>query len=102
MRKLLSSELGFSRDHRRLNLLRHGHFVEIYLSTPLAVCESRDPKGLYARARAGTLHHMTRVDDPCESPQRPDLALDSSRFTVDELVSQVVDYLGEKQLLGVR
>ena len=109
VRKLLSSELGFSREHRRLNVLRHGYiaaeiarhggvavcsliapyeadreemrsmvarhgsFVEVYLSTPLAECERRDPKGLYARARAGTLHHMTGIDDPYEPPARPEL-----------------------------
>ena len=104
VRKLLSSELGFSREHRRLNVLRHGYiaaeiarhggfaicsliapyqadrtemrrmvgrygrFLEIYLSTPLTECERRDPKGLYARARAGQLPHMTGVDDPYEPP----------------------------------
>ena len=135
VRKLLSSDLGFSRDHRRLNVLRHGYvaseivrhggiaictliapyaadrtemrqqvtrygsFVEIYLSTPLAECERRDPKGLYAKARAGQLHHMTGIDDPYEPPRSPELELDGSRFSVQELVNAVTDYLVKQSLL---
>jgi sulfate adenylyltransferase len=129
VRKLLSSDLSFSRDHRRLNVLRHGYvasevvrhggiavctliapyaadrdemrqqvarygnFVEIYLSTPLAECERRDPKGLYAKARAGQLQHMTGIDDPYEPPRRPELELNGAEFDVEQLVEQVTAYL---------
>ena len=129
VRKLLSSELGYSREHRRLNVLRHGYiaaeiarhggiaicsliapyqadrsemrrmvtrhgtFMEIYLSTPLTECERRDPKGLYARARAGQLLHMTGIDDPYEPPQRPELELNGARLTVAESVEAVIDFL---------
>ena len=126
VRRVLSSELGYSREHRRINVLRHGYiaaelcrhgalvlcaliapyaadraemrrmisahgqFIEIHLSTPLAVCEQRDPKGLYARARAGQLAHMTGVDDPYESPQHPELALDTSTLDVPHAVTRVI------------
>src|SRR5689334_4628736 len=135
VRRVLSSELGYTREHRQLNCLRHayiaaeacrhgglavcamiapyaadrdemrqmvtkfGSFVEVHLATPLVVCEQRDPKGLYARARAGKLTHMTGVDDPYEAPQKPELALDGSRLTVDELVEKIVSYLKKKRLL---
>ena len=66
---------------------RHGlHFVEVYLDTPLDTCAARDPKGLYARARAGELKNFTGVDDPYEPPTRPDL-----RVTEDMTVSAAVD-----------
>ena len=135
VRKLLSSELGFSREHRRLNVLRHGYiaaeiakhggialcsliapyeadreemrrmvarwggFVEIYLSTPLAECERRDPKGLYGRARAGRLQHMTGVDDPYEPPVRPELELNGAQLTVLQCVAPVIAYLVKSRLL---
>lgn len=135
VRKLLSSDLGFSREHRQLNVLRHGYvasevvrhggiaictliapyagdraamrqqvtrygsFVEIYLSTPLAECERRDPKGLYAKARAGQLHHMTGIDDPYEPPAKPELKLDGAQLGVEQLVERVTNYLGKKALL---
>ena len=57
-----------------------GGFVEVHVSTPLRVCEARDPKGLYAQARAGQLQGFTGVDDPYEAPERPDLAVDTSEF----------------------
>lgn len=138
VRRLLSSDLGYSREHRRLNVLRHafvaaelcrhgaivlcaliapyaadradmrrmvsahGRFVEVYLSTPLAVCEQRDPKGLYSRARAGQLSHLTGIDDPYENPQQPELALDTSVLSVPDSVAQVVAYLQAAGALASR
>ena len=58
---------------------RTSPFVEVYVDTPLEVCEQRDPKGLYRRARAGTLHGLTGVDDPYEPPADPDLVLDGTQ-----------------------
>jgi|SRR5580658_763902 adenylylsulfate kinase len=66
-------------------------FLEVYVSTPLDVCERRDPKGLYARARAGLLMDFTGIDDPYEAPDGPDLRLDTSDLTVDIAVSRVLD-----------
>jgi adenylylsulfate kinase-like enzyme len=79
--------------------MRYGSLVEIYLSTPLAECERRDPKGLYAKARSGQLLHMTGVDDPYEPPRKPELNLDGSRLGVQQLVNAVTDYLVKRGLL---
>ena len=69
-------------DHRERVRRRHAEdglpFVEIYVDTPLQVCEQRDPKGLYRRARAGTLRGLTGIDDPYQPPPRPDLVLDGT------------------------
>lgn len=67
------------------------NFVEVYLSTPLSVCESRDPKGLYRKARRGEIKNFTGVDDPYEAPTRPELVLDTSLLTVDECVSRILE-----------
>jgi adenylylsulfate kinase-like enzyme len=77
----------------RRMVTRYGSFVEIYLSTPLTECERRDPKGLYARARAGQLLHMTGIDDLYEPPPRPELELNGARLTVAESVESVIAFL---------
>jgi adenylylsulfate kinase len=69
-------------------------FVEVYVSTPLDVCERRDPKGLYLRARAGLLKQFTGIDDPYEEPEAPDLELDTSVLTVDSATTKVLDAMG--------
>ncbi|RRQ29448.1 adenylyl-sulfate kinase [Rhodococcus sp. Eu-32] len=71
-------------------------FVEVAVSTPLAECERRDPKGLYARARAGELKGLTGVDAPYEPPENPDLTIDTTGADIDELVRQVLDVLEER------
>jgi sulfate adenylyltransferase len=126
VRQHLSSELGFSKAHRDLNILRIGYvaseitkaggiaicapiapyaairrqvrdlveaagcFVEIYVSTPLEVCEGRDPKGLYARARAGLIEHFTGIDDPYEAPGRAELEIDTQGQSPEEAAQRIV------------
>ncbi len=70
-----------------------GDFIEIFVDAPLALCESRDPKGLYKKARAGELKGMTGIDDPYEAPEKPELRLDSAAFSASELAGQVVSHL---------
>ena len=65
-------------------------FVEVFVDAPLEVCEQRDPKGLYARARAGEISDMTGLDSPYEPPESPDLRLDSGGSTPEELARRVV------------
>lgn len=65
-------------------------FVEVHVATPLAVCEARDPKGLYVRARAGEITGFTGIDNPYEAPEAPDLVLDASETSVDECARRVV------------
>ena len=66
-------------------------FVEVYVATPLAECERRDVKGLYARARRGEIRDFTGISDPYEPPLVPELTLDTTRLTVDEAASRVLE-----------
>lgn len=70
-----------------------GRMVEVYMATSLAVCESRDPKGLYRRARAGTLPHFTGVSDPYEAPAQPELRFDTDGHAVADCVAGVFEWL---------
>jgi len=67
-----------------------GGFIEIYVSTPIATCESRDRKGLYAKARAGLIPEFTGVSDPYEVPENPELAIDTTGLGIDEAVQQIL------------
>lgn len=70
-------------------------FREIYVSTPLSVCEQRDVKGLYARARRGEIKDFTGVSAPFEAPEHPALSLDTSKLTLEEAVNQVLQLIFE-------
>jgi len=129
VRKHLSSELGFSREHRDTNILRigfvaseitkhggiaicapiapfdaarkhvramiqpHGGYILVYLATPLAVCEGRDRKGMYAKARAGLVQHFTGVSDPFEVPQDADIVVDTSQCTPEDVALEILSRL---------
>ncbi len=126
VRKNLSSELGFSKEHRDLNVQRIGFvaaeitknggiaicapiapyagsrrivremvgevgvFVEVHVSTPIEVCEGRDRKGLYALARAGKIKEFTGISDPYETPESPEVRIDTTDIAPDQAVQQIV------------
>lgn len=126
VRKHLSSELGFSREHRDLNVLRigfvaseitknggiaicapiapyaktrnqvrdmisqYGGFIEVHIATPLTVCEARDRKGLYAKARQGLIREFTGISDPYEEPIAPELRIDTQEMTPDEAAQLII------------
>jgi sulfate adenylyltransferase len=126
VRKHLSSELGFSKEHRDLNIQRIGYvaseitknggiaicapiapysatrkrvremveplggFIEIHVATPIEVCEARDRKGLYAKARAGILKGFTGIDDPYEVPENPEMRLDTTESTPDMSAHRII------------
>lgn len=69
------------------------HFLEVYVATPLEVCESRDVKGLYARARGGQLSGLTGVDDPYEPPLHPEVEIATQDQTVEESAARIIDAL---------
>lgn len=69
-------------------------FVEIYVATPLDECERRDVKGLYARARRGEIKNFTGIDDPYETPENPELTLDTRALSVEECVARVLERHG--------
>ena len=73
--------------------LRPGDFVEIFVRAPLEVCEGRDPKGLYKKARAGEIRNFTGIDDPYEEPLAAELVVDSAARPPDELAAEVVAWL---------
>ena len=78
-----------------------GDFVEMFVDAPIEVCEARDPKGLYKKARAGELKGFTGIDDPYEAPLKPELVLDAARRSAEELADEVVAYLGAAGKLGI-
>ncbi len=125
----LSSELGFSKEHRDLNIQRigfvaseitknggiaicapiapyenirqnnreliskAGSYIEVHVSTPIEICEKRDVKGLYAKARKGMIKGFTGIDDPYENPKNPELTIDTSDITQNEAVELLLNYL---------
>ena len=80
------------RDHVR-QATPPGDFVEILVDAPLEVCEARDPKGLYKKARAGELKGFTGIDDPYEAPLKPELVLDAGTKSPEQLADEVIAYL---------
>lgn len=75
-----------------------GRFVEIFVDTPLAICESRDPKGLYKKARAGELPHFTGIDSVYEAPLTPEMHLDGEQL-VTNLVNRLLDLLRQSDII---
>jgi adenylylsulfate kinase len=77
-------------------ILEQGDFLEIYVAADLSVCEARDPKGLYKKARAGEIAEFTGVSAPYEAPEQPEMTLHTERDAVDVCARQVVAYLAER------
>ncbi len=75
------------------SLFAPGEFIEVYVATPLDVCEERDPKGLYKKARAGAIRQFTGIDSPYEVPENPELVVDTSKASIEQATLQIVDYL---------
>ncbi len=135
VRRNLSSELSFSKEHRDINVLRigfvaseitknrgiaicapiapyhytrdeirrtieaYGGFIEAHVSTPIEECEKRDRKGMYAKARAGMIKGFTGVDDPYETPENPEIRLDTTDMTPVEAAQEILLFLGKKGYL---
>jgi sulfate adenylyltransferase len=74
----------------------YGGFVEVHVSTPIKVCEKRDRKGMYAKARAGLIKGFTGVDDPYEIPKSPEVRIDTTELTPDEAAQEILLFLGQK------
>lgn len=87
----------FRADRRKVReLLSSENFIEIYCSCPLEVCEDRDVKGIYRRARAGEIANFTGISSPYEEPEDPELRLNTGETPLEECVEIIIDYLGEK------
>ena len=74
-------------------MVGEGEFVEIFVDTPLEVCESRDPKGLYAKARAGEIKNFTGLDSPYEAPENPEVRLDTTSLSPEEAARRIIDFI---------
>lgn len=84
----------FKADRQQVrDLLEEGQFVEVFVDTPLEICEQRDPKGLYKKARAGDIKNFTGLDSPYEAPQQPEIHLKTDEHSVDVLAEQVLAHL---------
>lgn len=76
-----------------------GNFIEVFCDCSLETCETRDVKGLYARARRGEIKEFTGISSPYEIPEQPELAIDTDAATVDECVDRIVGYLRQRQII---
>ena len=91
----------FNSDRRLVRkLFPAGEFIEVFMDASLETCESRDPKGLYQKARSGEIKQFTGIDSPYEVPAHPELRLDTSRMSVDDCVDALVAYLLEREMIA--
>jgi adenylylsulfate kinase len=82
------------------DLVNENEFIEVYINTPLEVCENRDPKGLYKKARSGEIPNFTGISSPYEKPINPKLHIQTDKKTIEESVEQILKYLKEKGYLS--
>ena len=91
----------YQRDREMVReLMGEGEFIEIFVDTPLEVCEERDPKGLYKKARAGEIKNFTGIDDPYEAPESPEITLHTADESAEESAAKVIATLEEKGYLS--
>lgn len=95
---VLVSFISPFRSERRMarDLVADGEFLEVFIDTPLEICESRDPKGLYKKARSGQLPNFTGIGSPYEPPEEPELHLAGGSESPEELAARVITLLEEK------
>jgi len=91
----------FRSDREQVRNLLGSDFIEIYCDAPLAICESRDVKGLYKRARAGEIKDFTGISSPYEAPENAEIVVDTGSGGLEDTVSQVIGYLTEKKLISL-
>jgi bifunctional enzyme CysN/CysC len=99
---VLVSFISPFRAERRLarEAVEDGEFIEIHVDTPLAVAEQRDPKGLYAKARRGELTNFTGIDSPYESPEDPEVRIDTSTTSAEDAANSIIETLRQRRILG--
>ena len=91
----IASFISPFRSDRRMvrNLFEEDEFIEVFVSAPLELCEQRDPKGLYKKARAGEIPHFTGIDSPYETPEREHIILNTAASTAEQCADQLVEYM---------
>ncbi|MCW8331860.1 adenylyl-sulfate kinase [Photobacterium sp. SDRW27] len=98
---VLSAFISPHRQERQLvrDLLPEGEFLEVFVDTPLAECEKRDPKGLYKKARAGEIKQFTGIDSEYQAPDSPEIHLQAGEASIAELVELCLESLKERQII---
>jgi adenylylsulfate kinase-like enzyme len=81
------------------DLVNQYEFIEVHISTPIDVCEDRDPKGLYKKARAGQIKNFTGIDSEYEEPASPEITVNTAELDIDQCANLVIDYLKQKQMI---
>jgi len=81
------------------NLVEEGEFIEIFIDTPLKVCESRDPKGLYQKAREGKIPNFTGISSPYEVPRKAEIHIKTDKLPIDRSVNIIIDYLKKQHYI---
>jgi adenylylsulfate kinase len=83
-------------------LLQEGEFIEVFVDTPIEVCEQRDPKGLYEKARQGEIKNFTGIDSPYEIPKNPEIHVKNDDISIEEVCRQIYDYLVQKGYISAK
>lgn len=92
----------FRRDRERVrSLVPHGDFLEVYCRCPLSVCEERDVKGLYKRARAGEVKNFTGISSPYEEPEKAELIVDTSELSLESSVDKIIGLLQQRGVINL-
>lgn len=81
------------------DMVPEGEFLEVFIDTPLAVAEERDPKGLYKKARRGEIKHFTGISSPYELPENPEIHLDTTALTPEQAAVRIIETLEQRGLL---
>ena len=98
---VLSAFISPFREDRRVarKLYPHGEFIEVYCDCSIEVCESRDPKGIYKKARSGEVAHFTGLSSPYEIPEKPEITIKTDELPLKESVQQIVRYLQDRGII---
>ncbi|MDE3841193.1 adenylyl-sulfate kinase [Bacillus methanolicus] len=98
---VLTAFISPFKEDRKLvrNLLEEDEFIEVYVKCPIEVCENRDPKGLYQKARNGLIKNFTGIDSPYEEPENPEIVLETDRYSIEECVEQLITYLTKRNFI---
>jgi len=86
------------RDANR-ELMPEGEFIEVYVKAPLDICEKRDPKGLYKKARAGVIPEFTGISAPYEEPENPEIVIDTDKLSVEESANKIIEFLKKEKII---
>lgn len=98
---VLTAFISPFRSDRKLvrDLVNDYEFIEVHISTPIDVCEDRDPKGLYKKARAGQIKNFTGIDSDYEKPLSPEITVNTAELDIEQCANLVIDYLKQKQMI---